>query len=77
MFSAIPKGRDIPAVFYVNKDTFDLIKEIAFSLETYVIGSIPEVEFRYLKGRGVSRPDQRYLFQLHGKHFEHKTLRVF
>ena len=37
MFSAIPKGRDIPAVFYVNKDTFDLIKEIAFSLETYVI----------------------------------------
>ena len=31
------------------------------------------MEFRYLKGRGVSRPDQRYLFQLHGKHFEHKT----
>lgn len=74
MFSAIPKGRDIPAVFYVNKDTFDLIKEIAFFLRDVCYkGSIPEVEFRYLKGRGVSRPDQRYLFQLHGKHFEHKT----
>ena len=48
MFRAIPKGRDEPAVFYVNKDTFDLIKEIAFYLrDVHYKGSVPKVEFRY------------------------------
>lgn len=74
MFRAIPKGRDKPAVFYVNKDTFDLIKEIAFFLrDAYYKGSIPKIEFRYMKGHGVSRTEHPYLFQLHGKHFENKT----
>ncbi|PHC38343.1 integrase [Bacillus pseudomycoides] len=74
MFRAIPKGRDEPTVFYVNKDTFDLIKEIAFFLRDVCYkGSIPEVEFRYLKSQGESRSEQLYLFQLHGKHFGNKT----
>ena len=48
MFRAIPKGRDEPAVFYVNKDTFDLIEEIAFYLrDVHYKGSIPKVEFHY------------------------------
>ncbi|UYX52181.1 hypothetical protein M3Y14_27320 [Bacillus thuringiensis] len=74
MFRAIPKGRDEPAVFYVNKDTFDLIKEIAFHLRDVCYkGSIPEVEFRYMKHYGEWRSAQLYLFQLHGKHFDHIT----
>ena len=74
MFRAIPKGRDEPAVFYVNKDTFDVIKEIALYLrDVHYKGSIPTVEFRYLKFQGASRPEQPYLFQLHGKHFGNVT----
>ncbi|GAB6432030.1 hypothetical protein bcgnr5383_02250 [Bacillus cereus] len=74
MFRAIPKGRDKPTVFYVNRDTFDLIKEIAFFLrDVNYKGSIPKVEFRYMKSHGLSRIEQPYLFQLHGKHFENKT----
>ena len=74
MFRAIPKGRDEPAVFYVNKDTFDLIKEIAFYFrDVHYKGSVPKVEFSYQKEHGVSRPEQPYLFQLHGKHFGNKT----
>ena len=74
MFRAIPKGRDEPAVFYVNKDTFDLIKEIALYLrDVHYKGSIPKVELRYREDQGVSRPVQPYLFQHHGKHFNHIT----
>ncbi|PFZ06326.1 integrase [Bacillus pseudomycoides] len=74
IFRAIPKGRDKPAVFYVNKDTFDLITEIAFFLKDVCYkGTIPEVEFRYMKDQGELRPKRRYLFQLHGKHVGHKT----
>ncbi|KNH42119.1 MULTISPECIES: tyrosine-type recombinase/integrase [Bacillus] len=74
MFRAIPKGRDEPAIFYVVKDTFDLIKEIGFYLrDVHYKGSLPTVEFRYRKSTGVSRPDQPYLFQFHGKHFGHIT----
>ncbi|HFR4151730.1 TPA: site-specific integrase [Bacillus cereus] len=74
MFRAIPKGRDELAVFYVTKDTFDLIMEIAFYLrDQHYGGSIPKVESRYMKSRGVSRPDQPYLFQFNGKHFGHLT----
>ena len=75
MFRAIPKGRDEPAVFYVNKDTFDLIKEIAIYLrDVHYKGSIPKVEYRYRKKDGASRPEQPYLFQFHGKHFDQQTL---
>ncbi|OES45121.1 site-specific integrase [Domibacillus iocasae] len=75
MFRAVPKGRDEPAVFYVNKDTFELIKEIGFYLkDTHYEGSIPTVEFNYQKYRGISRPNQPYVFQLHGRHFGHQTL---
>ncbi|HDR8205224.1 TPA: site-specific integrase [Bacillus cereus] len=74
IFRAIPKGRDKLAVFYTTKDTFDLIKEIAFYLrDQHYKGSIPKVEFRYMKEQGESRPDQPYLFQLHGKHFRPST----
>ena len=70
MFRAIPKGRDEPAVFYVNRDTFDLIKEIAFYLrDVHYKGLVPKVEYRYRKGTGATQPEQPYLFQLHGKHF--------
>ncbi|SUV01451.1 phage integrase [Priestia megaterium] len=74
-FRAIPKGRDEPAVFYVTKDTFDLITEIAFYLrDVHYEGSIPEVEFNYRnKIEGITRPEQPYLFQFHGKQFEHKA----
>jgi hypothetical protein len=74
MFRVIPKGRDEPAVFYVNKDTFDLIKEIAIYLkDVHYKGSIPKVDFNYRKRTGESRPDQPYLYQLHGKHFGDNT----
>ena len=74
MFRAIPKGRDEPAVFYVNKDSFDLIKEIAFYLkDVHYKGSIPTVKFSYREKMGASRPEHPYLFQLHGKQFGHKT----
>ena len=70
MFRAIPKGRDESSVFYVTKDTFDLIKEIAFYLrDVHYKGSVPKVEFRYSKYKGASRPVRPYLFQIHGKHF--------
>ncbi|OOR21494.1 site-specific integrase [Bacillus cereus] len=70
MFRAIPKGRDESTVFYATKDTFDLIKEIAFYLrDQHYKGSIPKVVFHYSKKHGESRPDQPYLFQFHGKHF--------
>ncbi|MGE7633638.1 site-specific integrase [Bacillus paramycoides] len=74
IFRVIPKGRTKPAVFYTTKDTFDLIMEIAFYLrDQHYKGSIPIVESRYMKSRGVSLPDQPYLFQFHGKHFGHLT----
>lgn len=74
IFRAIPKGRDELAVFYTTKDTFDLIKDIAFYLrDQHYKGSIPIVDFLYLKKHGESRPDQPYLFQLHSKHFRDKT----
>ena len=74
MFRAIPKGRDEPAVFYVNKDTFDLITEIAFYFrDVHYKGSVPKVEFRYQKEHGVSRSEQPYLFQFYDKHFGNKT----
>ncbi|PFR24657.1 integrase [Bacillus cereus] len=73
IFRAIPKGRDKLAVFYTTKDTFDLIYEIAYYLSQHYKGSIPIVEFRYLKRHGESRPDQPYLFQLHSKHFSEIT----
>ena len=74
MFRAIPKGRDQPAVFYVNKDTFDLIMEIAFYFrDVHYKGSVPKVEYKYRRATGASRPDQPYLFQLHGKHLEEKA----
>lgn len=58
IFRGIPKGRDELAVFYVTKDTFDLIKEIAFYLRNqHYKGSIPIVDFRYMKKHGESRPD--------------------
>ncbi|MGQ7773423.1 site-specific integrase [Bacillus sp. WC2507] len=70
MFRVIPKGRDEPAVFYTTKDTFDLIAEVAFYLrDQHYKGSIPIVDFRYLKNHGASLPDHSYLFQFHGKHF--------
>ncbi len=75
MFRAIPKGRDEPAVFYVNKDSFDLIKEIAFYLkDVHYKGSIPTVKFSYREKMGASRPEHPYLFQLHGKQFGHLTM---
>lgn len=74
IFRAIPKGREELAVFYTTKDTFDLIKEIAFHLrDQHYKGSIPRVDFRYSKQSGESRPDQPYLFQFHGKHFGEVT----
>ena len=74
IFRAIPKGRDKSAVFYVNKDTFNLIMEIALYLkDVHYKGFIPEVEFQYLKHSGVSRAAQPYLFQFHGKHFGEVT----
>ncbi|MED1410216.1 site-specific integrase [Bacillus paramycoides] len=74
IFRAIPKGRDKLAVFYTTKDTFDLIYEIAFYLrDQHYKGSIPIVDFLYLKKKGELRPDQPYLFQLHSKHFKDKT----
>ncbi|WP_318283086.1 site-specific integrase [Priestia megaterium] len=75
MFRAIPKGRDEPAVFYVNKDTFDLIMEIAvYFKNVHYEGSIPKVEFNYRnKIEGITRPEQPYLFQFHGKHFDNKA----
>ncbi|MGG0299571.1 site-specific integrase [Bacillus albus] len=77
IFRVIPKGRTEPAVFYTTKDTFDLIYEIAYYLKNqHYKGSIPIVESRYLKDQGVSRPDQPYLFQFHGKHFDQLTFTV-
>lgn len=74
MFRAVPKGRDELEVFYVSKDTFELIKEIGFYLkDTHYEGFIPKVKFNYRKSSGESRPNQPYLFQLHGRHFEDST----
>ncbi|MFF2878509.1 site-specific integrase [Gottfriedia sp. NPDC057991] len=71
MFRAIPKGRDESEVFYIVKDTFDLIKEITlYLLNVHYKDSIPSVKFRYQNKTGKSRKDQLYLFQLHGKHFD-------
>ncbi|PGB34974.1 site-specific integrase [Bacillus toyonensis] len=74
IFRVIPKGRNEPVVFYTTKDTFDLIYEIAYYLrDQHYKGSIPIVEFRYMKKHGESRSDQPYLFQLHSKQFQEKT----
>ncbi|PGN45095.1 site-specific integrase [Bacillus thuringiensis] len=74
IFRAIPKGRNELAVFYTTKDTFDLIYEIAYYLrDQHYKGSIPIVEFSYLKKHGESRPDQPYLFQLHSKQLQDKA----
>lgn len=74
MFRAIPKGRDELAVFYVTKDTFNLIEEILiYLMETHYKGSIPTVKFNYHKLKGVSRTDQPYMFQLYNQNFNENT----
>ena len=72
MFRAIPKGRDEPAIFYVTKDTFNLIEEILIYLtdEHYNKDSIPTVKFNYRKESGTTRADQPYMFQLYNRHFD-------
>ncbi|OUA57566.1 site-specific integrase [Bacillus thuringiensis] len=74
MFRTIPKGRDEPTIFYVTKDTFDLIEEILdYFMDKHYKGQIPTVKFEYLKKTGASRANQPYVFQLYGKHFNQKT----
>jgi hypothetical protein len=73
MFRAIPKGRDEHAIFYVTKDTFDLIEEILiYLMNEHYNDSIPTVKFNYHKESGTSRVDQPYMFQFYDRHFDNK-----